>query len=212
MLRSQVKKSAYILQRSNEKLNIIAFEIINQILDDCQHFIWFNKFEFCKFTKILQISTEFIIYNKVGVDILSQFLVLSKKSLQHRFYKVFVIDSYYSSNTTQKGSDELILFSILKYILCQQFTCAFIIYTLKCFGCLLAFKLIFARFQFFFKSFIVLLSSSLILSLTKIGNFVIKLSLELIFKDFDIFNFIYIFLHNLVHFYQLCLILPNCNC
>lgn len=66
--------------------------------------------------------------------------------------------------------------------------------------------LIFTGVQFIFEDLIIFICCCLVLCLAYLWNLQVELPLELILKDFDIFHFINILLHDVLDIHQVLLI------
>jgi hypothetical protein len=99
----------------------------------------------------------------------------------------------------------LVLFAVFHYIPCQHLAGAFIVYFLKKIGYLVTFTLVFALVQFLLEFFKLLLPSSLVLCLAKVGEFQIEFSFKLILEYLCVFCLVDVLIHDIIDFHQLTL-------
>lgn len=108
----KVKKSAYAFERGYEELDVVALQVIDEILKASDGPVVIDQLKFSELAYILQVATAFVIYHKVGVDVLSQSLVIRKEGVDYAFLDVSEVDGHDGCDPAQERRDKLILFAV----------------------------------------------------------------------------------------------------
>ncbi len=101
----EIQESTNTFERCNQQLDIMSFEIIDQILNTIHGSLRLYDFEFGEFANILEISTSLIIDYEIGIDIFSEFLILREDGLEYLLLDIFELLCDYGCYSTQEWSN-----------------------------------------------------------------------------------------------------------
>jgi len=108
-----VQKSTHILKHIHNQLDIVAIQIINQILNTIHGLIGLDNLKLSKLANIFHDPAFLIVDHKSTGNIILDFLVLPKYQIIYSLSDIFEVQVYDRDHSAKIGSDQVILFTVL---------------------------------------------------------------------------------------------------